>query len=112
MDIYEEITSFYENANTEKRIIGKSLFNRKLYAIKLGQGAPVGLVQYAIHGREYITAKLAIEHKTGARGLRTILEGLMLKSMFELPSEKDIEKITVTAEFVRGEGELIKHKRA
>ena len=60
----------------------------------------------------YEIAKLAIEHKTGARGLRTILEGLMLKPMFELPSEKDIEKITVTAEFVRGEGELIKHKRA
>ena len=60
----------------------------------------------------YEIARLAIEHKTGARGLRTILEGLMLKPMFELPSEKDIEKITVTAEFVRGEGELIKHKKA
>ena len=60
----------------------------------------------------YEIAKLAIEHKTGARGLRTILEGLMLKPMFELPSEKDIEKITVTAEFVRGEGELVKHKKS
>ena len=60
----------------------------------------------------YEIARLAIEHKTGARGLRTILEGLMLKPMFELPSEKDIERITVTAEFVRGEGELIKHKKA
>ncbi|MBR5140555.1 MAG: ATP-dependent Clp protease ATP-binding subunit ClpX, partial [Clostridia bacterium] len=60
----------------------------------------------------YEIARLAIEHKTGARGLRTILEGLMLKPMFELPSEKDVVKITVTAEFVRGEGELIKHKRS
>ena len=51
-------------------------------------------------------ARLAIEHKTGARGLRTILEGLMLKPMFELPSESDVERVIVTPEFVRGEGEL------
>ena len=51
-------------------------------------------------------AKLAIEHKTGARGLRTILEGIMLKPMFELPSRRDVEKVVITPEFVRGEGEL------
>ena len=57
-------------------------------------------------------AKLAIEHKTGARGLRTILEKLMLKPMFDLPSDKDVDKVTVTAAFVRGEDELMKHKKA
>ncbi len=62
MDIYEEITKFYESAASEKRIIGKSFFNRRIYAIKLGQGSPVGICQYALHGREFITAKLAIEH--------------------------------------------------
>ncbi len=51
-------------------------------------------------------ARLAIEHKTGARGLRTILEGIMLKPMFELPSRRDVEKVVITPEFVRGEGEL------
>ncbi len=51
-------------------------------------------------------AKLAIEHKTGARGLRTILEKLMLKPMFELPSRGDVEKVIITPEFVRGEAEL------
>jgi ATP-dependent Clp protease ATP-binding subunit ClpX len=53
-------------------------------------------------------AKLAIERNTGARGLRSILEGIMLKPMFELPSEKNVEKIIITADFVRGEGELKK----
>lgn len=53
-------------------------------------------------------AKMAIERNTGARGLRSILEGIMLKPMFELPSESNVEKIIVTAEFVRGEGELKK----
>ncbi len=51
-------------------------------------------------------ARLAIEHKTGARGLRTILEGLMLKPMFELPSQKDIKRVVITPEFVRGEADI------
>ena len=62
MDIYQEVKSFYENATAEKRIIGKSLFGRNIYAIKIGEGTPTGLVQYALHGREFITAKLALCH--------------------------------------------------
>jgi ATP-dependent Clp protease ATP-binding subunit ClpX len=53
-------------------------------------------------------AKMAIERNTGARGLRAILEGIMMKPMFELPSEENVEKIIVTAGFVRGEEELKK----
>jgi g-D-glutamyl-meso-diaminopimelate peptidase len=59
MDIYQYITRFYKSVKTEKRIIGKSIFGRNIYAVKLGEGYPVGIAQYAIHGREYITAKLA-----------------------------------------------------
>ncbi len=62
MDIYESVLRFYESVGTEKRIIGKSLTGRKLVAIKLGEGKPVGIAQYALHGREYITAKLALHH--------------------------------------------------
>jgi len=40
-------------------------------------------------------AKRAIELKTGARGLRTILENLMIDTMYDLPTEKDIEKVIV-----------------
>ena len=53
-------------------------------------------------------AKMAIERNTGARGLRAILEGIMMKPMFELPSEENVEKIIITAGFVRGEEELKK----
>lgn len=38
-------------------------------------------------------AKKAIERKTGARGLRSIIEGIMLDVMFDLPSREDIEKM-------------------
>jgi len=51
-------------------------------------------------------AKLAIERETGARGLRSILEGVMMKPMFELPGKKGVKKIIVTAGFIRGEEEL------
>ncbi|ACJ32981.1 ATP-dependent protease ATP-binding subunit ClpX [Anoxybacillus flavithermus] len=48
-------------------------------------------------------AKRAIERKTGARGLRSIIEGIMLDVMFELPSREDVQKCIITAETVRGE---------
>ena len=48
-------------------------------------------------------AELAVERKTGARGLRAILETLLGPIMFEVPSSDDITKVIVTAESVRGE---------
>lgn len=45
-------------------------------------------------------AKLAIERKTGARGLRSIIEGMMLDVMYELPSRDDIDKCVITKETV------------
>lgn len=46
----------------------------------------------------YEIAKLAIERKTGARGLRSIIENVMLDVMFELPSRDDIAKCIITKE--------------
>lgn len=45
-------------------------------------------------------AQQAIERKTGARGLRSILENLLLDSMYEIPDLDDIEKVQVTKEVV------------
>ncbi|MDL4841700.1 ATP-dependent protease ATP-binding subunit ClpX [Aquibacillus rhizosphaerae] len=45
-------------------------------------------------------AKKAIERKTGARGLRSIIESIMLDVMFELPSRDDIEKCIITKDTV------------
>ena len=45
-------------------------------------------------------AKKAIAQKTGARGLRSIIEGLLLKPMFNAPSDNTIDKIVVTPECV------------
>jgi ATP-dependent Clp protease ATP-binding subunit ClpX len=49
-------------------------------------------------------AKKAIERKTGARGLRSIIEGIMLDVMFDLPSRDDITKCVITEETVINNG--------
>ena len=50
-------------------------------------------------------AQMAIERKCGARGLRAIIEDVMLDTMFDLPSRKDVSACTITAASVRKEEE-------
>jgi len=52
-------------------------------------------------------AKKAINKKTGARGLRSILETILLKSMFELPDLENVLKVTVDKSAVIGETDPI-----
>ena len=42
-------------------------------------------------------AKKAMERKTGARGLRSILENALLETMYELPSMEGVQKVSVDA---------------
>ena len=49
-------------------------------------------------------AKRAIDRKTGARGLRAILEEVMLDIMYDVPSANNIEKVIITKECILGEG--------
>lgn len=48
-------------------------------------------------------ARMAIEQKTGARGLRSIVENALTKIMFDAPSDKEIVKIVITDKTVKGE---------
>ncbi len=50
-------------------------------------------------------AKLAMERKTGARGLRSILEAALLDSMYRVPSEEHVAKVVVEDSVIRGEAE-------
>ncbi len=50
-------------------------------------------------------AKKAIDRKTGARGLRSIIEETMLDIMYEIPSRDDIEKVMITKDTVENKGE-------
>ena len=50
-------------------------------------------------------AKKATERKTGARGLRTILENVLLNTMYELPSSEGVSKIVLDEAVIKGEAE-------
>jgi ATP-dependent Clp protease ATP-binding subunit ClpX len=50
-------------------------------------------------------AQKAMERKTGARGLRTILEHALLDTMYDLPSTDDVSKVVIDAEVIRGEAQ-------
>jgi ATP-dependent Clp protease ATP-binding subunit ClpX len=47
-------------------------------------------------------ARKAIARKTGARGLRSILEAILLDTMFELPSMRGVEEVVVSADVIEG----------
>ena len=50
-------------------------------------------------------ARRAITRKTGARGLRSIMEGILLDTMFELPNLRGVEEVVISAEVVDGNAE-------
>ena len=52
-------------------------------------------------------AETALERKTGARGLRGVLENVMTDIMFRIPSDKTVSSVTITPEVVMGTGEPV-----
>jgi ATP-dependent Clp protease ATP-binding subunit ClpX len=53
----------------------------------------------------HAVAKKAMERKTGARGLRTILEQVLLDTMYELPSAEDVTKVVVDEAVINGDAQ-------
>ena len=49
-------------------------------------------------------AQKALEKKTGARALRSILEELMMDLMYEIPKDRNIGRVTINADFVNKNG--------
>lgn len=58
-------------------------------------------------------AKRAMERKTGARGLRSILEGILLDAMYDIPSMENVEKIVIDESMVVGDSDplLVYHNK-
>ena len=59
----------------------------------------------------YEIAKKSYDQKTGARGLRTIMENILLDLMFEIPSIDDLEEVIVTKESIADKEKLIYKKK-
>mgnify|MGYP000370681835 FL=1 len=57
-------------------------------------------------------AKKAIERKTGARGLRSIMENILMEPMFDIPTTGDIEEVVINADVVdNGAAPLVVHAK-
>ncbi len=56
-----------------------------------------------------LIAKESIKRKTGARGLRSILESIMLDILYDVPSDKDLNRCVITEEVVKREGKPLFH---
>src|SRR5436309_3381637 len=56
----------------------------------------------------HMVAKKAIERKTGARGLRSILEGILLDTMFDLPSMDGVDEVHIDKDVVMGTKEPVR----
>ena len=55
----------------------------------------------------------AINKKTGARGLRSILENILLKTMFDLPSQDNVEEVIIDASTVKGQSQpMLVHSKS
>lgn len=74
----------------------------KQYA-KLFEMENVG-IDFREDGLKAIAVK-AMERKTGARGLRSILESILLDTMYRIPSETDVSKVVIDESVIKGESE-------
>jgi ATP-dependent Clp protease ATP-binding subunit ClpX len=63
------------------------------------EGVELEFRESALH----LIAKKALERKTGARGLRSILEHSLLEIMYELPSLKNLTKVVIDDGVIRGD---------
>jgi ATP-dependent Clp protease ATP-binding subunit ClpX len=81
----------------------KNALVRQYQALFSMEGVNVTFAREAL--REVV--KIAIEKKTGARGLRNVLESALVPIMFELPSRTDVKDCMITAEVIRNKVEPV-----
>jgi ATP-dependent Clp protease ATP-binding subunit ClpX len=68
------------------------------------ENVELNLTDDALHA----IALRAIARKTGARGLRSIMESILLDTMFEMPSYENVEEVTINKEVVEGNAQPLK----
>ena len=70
----------------------------------LGSRCPLG-ARSGDDRQPHLDLRSAIERKTGARGLRSILEGVLLDSMYTIPSRDDVSKVVIDESVIKGDSE-------
>ena len=65
------------------------------------EGVELDIREEALHE----IAKKAMERKTGARGLRAIIERILMETMYKVPSETNLQKVVLDASVIQGDNE-------
>ena len=100
-------SSFASIPNEEKKAAGMAFNSAKerieaALEARRGQLALAKLESRLAEEALGAIARKAIERKTGARGLRSIMESILLDTMFDLPSLEGVEEVVISKEVVEG----------
>ncbi len=81
----------------------KNALTKQFIALFDMEGVELEFREEALHA----IARKAMERKTGARGLRSIVEGVLLDTMYELPSMENVTKVVIDEAVIKGESKPI-----
>ncbi len=96
LPIFSPLTTLTEEQLVALLTQPKNALVRQYAKLLSMSGVELIVEEKALHAM----AKLAIDHGTGARALRSIIERIMLDVMYEVPSDKSIRSVTITEDTV------------
>ena len=97
------LTELDENALIQILVEPKNALTKQYQALFKLEGAELEFREDALRA----IAHKAMERKTGARGLRSIVEGVLLDTMYDLPSVENVSKVVVDEHVINGETQPI-----
>jgi len=97
LPVVATLTDLSEDALVEILVKPKNALSKQYQRLLEMESCRLTFTEDALRG----IARKAILRKTGARGLRSIMEGILLNTMYELPSAEGVEEVVVNAEVVQ-----------
>ena len=101
LPVLATLTELDESALIQILTSPKNALTKQFQALFKLEGVELEFREEALRA---IAAK-AMERKTGARGLRSIVEGVLLDTMYDLPSQQDVVKVVVDDGVIKGESQ-------
>ena len=104
LPVVATLTELDEDALIEILTEPKNSLTKQYHKLFEMEGVEVDFREDALRA----VAKKAMERKTGARGLRSILENVLLDTMYHIPSEVGVSKIVIDESVIKGDSDPIK----
>ena len=103
LPVVATLTELDEDALIQILVEPKNALTKQYQALFKLEGAELEFREDALRA----IAHKAMERKTGARGLRSIVEGVLLDTMYDLPSAENVSKVVVDEHVIKGETQPI-----